>query len=256
MLRRWVQTSIHKTAAPRLCRAPSPVTIDPSRAALRLAVVVAVVFSLHVVLQACRFYTPPDLLTETLAQRFDVNGEGTVPAYLSALLLLGCGFVLALIALDTGRRPYHRHWVGLAVVFGLLSFDEATSWHETLIVPVRTVFGAGLSGWFYLAWVIPGGAFVAAFGLTYVGFLRHLPARYRRLFILAGALFVGGALGMELVGRRLASQGIHGMLYTLVYSVEEGLEMTGALTFLYALLSYKAEFGRPVSVRVEAVDAA
>lgn len=225
-------------------------TLDPRRIALLLAVVVASLVAIHFVLQVYRFHFPPGTLAMTLIDRFDLDQEGTVPAYLSSLLLLGSGIVLASIALDRAKQPYARHWAVLAVIFCLLSLDEASSWHETLVDPVRQTLGLGLSGWLYWAWVVPGAAFVAVFAMAYLGFLRHLPARHRALFVLAGGLFVGGAIGMELVGGYLVSSDEQGFLYVCAYTIEEGLEMVGALTFLYALLRYKAEFGLPLQVQV------
>lgn len=69
-----------------------------------------------------------------LAARFDLDGEGNLPSYFSALQLLACGLVLTLFALQhrrTGSRWRH-HWTVLACGFVYLSFDEAAQLHELL----------------------------------------------------------------------------------------------------------------------------
>ncbi len=57
--------------------------------------------------------------------------------------------------------------------------------------------------------------------------------------ITAFALFVGGALGVELFGSAYVStHGREVFGYTLIVAVEEALEMVGVATLIYALLAY------------------
>lgn len=65
---------------------------------------------------------------------FDVNGEGTIPAWLSSAALLmialgaaGCGSVEAAVR---GRRRVAAGWFVFAGMFTLLSLDETSSLHE------------------------------------------------------------------------------------------------------------------------------
>ena len=110
--------------------------------------------------------------------------------------------------------------------------------HERLIVPVRSLVSG--SGFLYYAWVLPYGILVALFLAVYAGFVRRLPAATRRLFLLAGALYVSGALGFELVEGLYASRA-GGRLFAALITVEECLEMLGVVLFIYALLSYLKE---------------
>jgi hypothetical protein len=131
--------------------------------------------------------------------KFDVGGEQTVGSWLSTVLLLLCALVLLQIGAAQRHRgaPYARHWLGLGIIFCGLSIDEAVSIHEMTIRPVHNLLGT--SGVFLYAWVIPAIAFVAAVGVAYLGFLRHLEPAFRLRFVLAGALFVGGAVGFEML---------------------------------------------------------
>ena len=59
------------------------------------------------------------------------------------------------------------------------------------------------------------------------------------LIFLSALLFLGGALGFELLGGRQAE--MHGMdnwLYTFYATVEESLEMSGLILLIFALMSY------------------
>ena len=182
---------------------------------------------------------------QEIAYRFDLDRESNITTWFSSTVLLSCGVALAVIAVFTrnARRPFAFHWALLAATFVFLSLDESAYLHEILIVPLRRRLGVG--GVLYFAWVIPAFAAVAAFGLSYLRFLWHLDRRSFRLFLAAGALFVGGALGLELVGGALAeAYGLQALSYTAVMTCEEVLEMLGSGLFLYALLDYvRRHFG-------------
>ena len=78
------------------------------------------------------------------------------------------------------------------------SLDEALSFHEGLSIPVRDALD--VSGVLYFAWVIPYGIAVLILGAACLRFVLRLDRATRNLFIVAGALYVGGAVGFELIG--------------------------------------------------------
>jgi hypothetical protein len=66
-----------------------------------------------------------------------------------------------------------------------------------------------------------------------------LPKSTRREFLTAGALFVGGAVGLELLaGRYSEIHGVDNFIYSLHVTLEEGLEMLGVWVFIRALVRY------------------
>ncbi len=137
------------------------------------------------------------------------------------------------------RSPYLRHWLGLAVIFLLLSVDEAVSFHELLSDFLEKTFN--VSGFFYFAWIVHGTLFVAFVGGLYLHFLWNLPARTRYLMLAAGGIFLCGALGVEAVtARYVESNGFANLTYAGLATVEESLEMGSASLSLYAL-SYLRE---------------
>jgi hypothetical protein len=60
------------------------------------------------------------------------------------------------------------------------------------------------TGFLYFTWIVPFGFLVAIFLLSYSKFLFHLPVSTRKLFVAACALYIGGAIGMEMLGGYLA----------------------------------------------------
>jgi hypothetical protein len=173
-------------------------------------------------------------------QFLDVNANPTPAAWFSSTLLLLCSGLLAVIT-STRKRVgdhYTTYWGALSIIFVLFSLDDGAEIHDHFIDPLRSLLNTG--GLFYFAWVIPGGAFVAIFVLAYTRFLFYLPVRFRRLFIAAGALYVLGALGMEMLGGLEVDlhHGKETLTYLAAETVEEFLEMSGTILFLYGLMEY------------------
>jgi hypothetical protein len=217
--------------------------ISPACVAAALTAIVAALVVLNAVAQWMELSTSGGL--REIALRFDLDRENTVPAWYASTTLFSAAVLLALITLVKKRRDgcYLWHWALLALVFVCMAIDESTSSHEILIVPLRRFFHAG--GVFYFAWVIPAFFAVAIFALGYVKFLAHLVPRTRYLFLIAGAVYVGGALGVELIGGALAeSHGFASLRYIAVMTLEEVMEMMGVVIFIYALLDYlRSELG-------------
>ena len=175
---------------------------------------------------------------------FDLGKEANLPTYFSSGLLFLAAALLFWIARDRRQREaaFARHWQILALVFLFLSVDEAARLHE-LVYEVLTYFYGHGSGVFYHIWVVPFLVATLLLGLAYLRFLLRLPRPQQILFTSAAALYVGGALGFEMVEGYL--QAYHAALYgqgTLAYNLfvvaEEALEMAGVLVFIYALLAY------------------
>jgi hypothetical protein len=177
---------------------------------------------------------------DKLVQMFYVDAERNIPALFSVMELLADSFVLVIIAHFTKAfdRRYLWHWIGLSLIFFFLSMDEAFSFHELLVIPLHDALHIH-GGLLTFTWVIVGAIFVIAFVLSYLQFTFKLPAKTRRLFITAFLLYVGGAVGLEMIGGDLADLfGFDSLPYLIQTTLEESNEMLGAAVFLYALLLY------------------
>ena len=176
-----------------------------------------------------------------LVPLFFVDAEQNIPTFFSVLLLLAATLLLTVIALlKNQQRDAHRFaWAVLAFGFLCMAADEAIAFHERLVVPMRAILGHRPLGIFYFAWVIPALGVVLVLALCFLRFLWHLPVRTRSTFVAAAILFLGGALGFEMIGARYTElHGSQNLLYTMIATVEESLEMTGTIVFIYALLRY------------------
>jgi hypothetical protein len=125
-----------------------------------------------------------------------------------------------------------NHWRGLALGFLYISLDEVASIHEH-------AHFFKLGGVLYFSWVIPAVIVVALVGVSYVRFLKHLPGSTRARFLLAGAIYVGGAVGMELpLGYWTDLHGTNNFGYAAIDWVEESMEILGVTLFLLSLVDY------------------
>jgi hypothetical protein len=171
--------------------------------------------------------------------RFDIDQEHSIPTLYAAFLLLACAGLLAIITLakHATQDRYTRYWAGLAIIFTYLSLDEAIELHEIMVRPLRIALNP--TGLLYFPWVIVYVPLVVIFALVYLKFLLHLPPRTRNLFVLAGVIYVCGAVIVEGISANLSYLDSEmSLLYRAIVTVEEELEMLGVVVFIFALLSY------------------
>jgi len=191
-------------------------------------------------------------ISEGFWHLFDTAGEANITSWFSSVLLLINGALLLLITRvkTHSADSFARHWNILAWIFFFLSMDEIAGLHEKLIAPLRNATDA--SGIFYFAWVIVAILFVLLFIFLYSRFLLNLPHKTAIQFVVAGAVFVIGALGFEMLG------GIfHGVTYIYrgLTVVEETLENLGAGLFIVSLLAYAKTNLRSTPVIIKIIDA-
>ena len=212
------------------------------RLSISLRWVATILASVLVVLTIAGFaaeYSRNLLLSKSpLIGLFSLTEEKNFPTWWSSFLLLACSIVLGAIAATKSRAAgeFKRHWTVLAAIFCYLSIDEFVEIHEwlTSVPGLRDLHGV-----LYYGWVVPAACLVLAFALSYLRFLFRLPMNTRIKVALAGALFVGGGLGVELIlGGWTDTHDEGGFVWCMIGLVEEAMEIMGSSLFLYALLEY------------------
>ncbi|WP_336495267.1 hypothetical protein [Aliivibrio fischeri] len=188
---------------------------------------------------------------ETIIRLFNVDKEMNVPTLYSSCAMIFASVLLALIAyVHFNKNEQYLAWAGLSAIFLFLALDEMTELHEMLVGPVRNSLNT--TGILYFAWVIPYAALLLVFGLTYFKFLFRLPTNTRNRLILAGIIYVSGALVMELIGGKIAEQySTDALIYAISYTIEETLEMLGIATLIYTATTYISEQFPTLSVQIK-----
>ena len=192
------------------------------------------------------------LLVHKLVKLFYVEYELNVPAFFSMMLLLFASLLLAIVTVLKKREnaPYVLQWTILSFGFLFMSFDEIASVHERLIEPMRAILCEEHLGVLYFAWVVPAIPLVMFLGFFFLKFLWNLPPSTKISFVIAAALYLGGAIGFELIeSRHCEIYGKENLAYMIMTTVEESMEMGGAIVFIWALLSYLSEFYGEVRLR-------
>jgi len=169
----------------------------------------------------------------------DLDIENNLPSFYSSMAIEFCAVLLAVIfwyKKQSGSKE-SRYWLGLAFIFLFLGFDEATQIHEEFSDIFEEIIDA--SGFLYFAWVIPYGTVTVIIGLLYWSWLWKLPANTRNGFVIAGVTFLSGAIGFEMISAVYADEhSVYDWRYSIAYTIEETLEMSGIVLFIRALLFY------------------
>jgi hypothetical protein len=187
---------------------------------------------------------------ERIPRRLNVDSELTVWSWFQSTLLFACAALLAVAAFAAYRMRarYVRHWFVLSLCLLWVSIDEAAAIHELTIGPLHNALDT--SGIFYFAWVIPAIPIVLALALFYAKFLGHLEPEVEALFIGAGATYLIGALGGDLVGGHWeAAHGNHNLTYA---QVEENLETAGITLGIFAVLTHLSRAAPKWLIRLDA----
>ena len=218
-------------------------------AARRLVVVLGIaglgVLGAGVVLDYLHINVPPTptfwraVLAEAARLSY-ADAEGNAWSWFSALVLAALAAGLAGRAISARVTPGlgARYWV-LAAFALFLSLDEGAQVHEFLNqVGIRVTDRLGP----FNAWLVPGIAVFAVAGAFLLWLARGVEPALRRRLVVAGLVFVAGAVGMEALGTgwALSSDLPNPWLtgrYHLLVAVEEGLEMLGALIALHAVVA-------------------
>jgi hypothetical protein len=129
------------------------------------------------------------------------------------------------------------HWLLIGLMFVCLSADEAAEIHEMwrhYLMPY-----ANWTGVLFYRSTVPNLIIATVVGLFLLPFVRTLGRGTQIRLVASAALYVGGAIGVEMLGgAQHEALGTENLRYQLLVASEETLEMFGALGFAAAFLHY------------------
>jgi hypothetical protein len=203
-------------------------SLRADRVALALGAIMAVLVVVHILAMQAVFN--PDLgLREKFGFSywhlafFDLDEEESFGTWFSVGILVMAAALLVNQAriLKARGAPWHRAWLVLGIGFCILSMDEVAGMHEW----VNTVMDD-------TPWTVIGFPIFIIVGMVYAPFLWNLRWRTGLLFLLAGAIYGGGAVGVE----HFTDSEVNSLHYNMWTALEEGMEMLGVIVFIYAIL--------------------
>ena len=176
-------------------------------------------------------------LVRVLFSLFFIDGEGNVPAIFSTLLFLINAALFLMVWKAAGLAgDSQKVWLLLACEFVFLALDESISIHERLIDPLIQALGA--TGIFYYAWIIPYGIGVVLLAIIAIPVFWRMQKTIRFWFGLSAATYLFSAIGLEMIsGKYLVMMNEKkDIVWILMITLEESLEMVGLIILVYALL--------------------
>ena len=227
--------------------------ISARKTTLALLLIALLLTGAHVVLQLIWADCGGGVGCERLLRMLDVNAENNLPTWFASSCWLIAGVLTAFIA-STARSDvadWRRHWIGLSVTFIFLSFDEAATFHELFGGLIGDKVGA--ASVLYYSWLLYGLVFVGIVAFLYIRFIIALPTLIRWLFVLSGALFLTGAVGLEFLGGAAEMGDFHFIRnerWIFAVALEELFEMLGVILLIYTLLLCLARSPDGVHMRV------
>ncbi len=176
-------------------------------------------------------------LVRVLLNLFYLDGEGNVPALFSVcLFIINAVIFLIVWKAQHATANARKIWLFLSGVFFFLALDESISIHERLIDPLRQAFDA--SGFFYYTWIIPYGIAVVLLSIFMIPVFWRMEKKTRFWFGLSAAVYLFATIGLEMIsGKYLVMMNEKkDILWILLITLEESLEMAGLIILVYALL--------------------
>lgn len=185
---------------------------------------------------------------------FDVGLERNVPTIYSVLAWSIAALVTWLVAHNaaTRRAPFVGRWYSLAVIFLFLAFDEGTTIHEHIGSYVKGFDLLPATGLLYFFWVVPYAVLLLLLASLYAPFMDALPTRTKLGLIASGTVFLGGAMGVEMFSASVyeVKEESHSLLYHVLYSIEEFMEMLGVAMLIYFMLDYLKSHAAGIEIKL------
>lgn len=229
------------------------ITLNPDHVFRGLLLAIGVLASLHIAQLTAYFWiADPEVFGYIEMLDFDI--EANLPSLYSALVILLCASVLAVIGKSQRERGSHRHWWGLAFIFAFLGVDEAIGLHEEIGDAFEKLELIGAEGYLYFMWVVPYSVILLSIAAIYLRFWWRLPSDTRWGFLISALLFLLGAVVLETISAAEADvNGTDTIYYSCLYTVEELLEMFSMAYFLKLLLTYLGRVCPAIRVSIDPV---
>ncbi len=184
----------------------------------------------------------------------DVDSERSIPTFVSEInLLLASILILIIYSYEkTNKQKGAGYWLFMSILFLYLSVDESASIHENFENVHRYLVRKELISQILDThqWFPFGVFFIFVVSIVLLPFVRRLPADTRRYFLIAGCVFITGAVGLEYLGGVMINTGFveskQDWAYLIRRLFEEGFEMYGVAIFNCAL--YREILRRKISV--------
>ena len=220
--------------------------LPPKKTFYRILTAILVLLILHI--SSYLYLMINDIDPESfIFRKLNFNEERNLPAVFSTLLHLSASYLLAVIALSRLTiKKVKWFWGTLSLIFLFLGLDEMFTFHERFSNDIYDLEGDAV---FFYDWVLVYIVILIVLMITFFKPLFSLPKKTLIRFILAGIVFVFGAVVLETIAANIVFKenltneetSIDPLIMGLA-TIEELLEMLGVTLFIYALLDFMKKY--------------
>ena len=206
-----------------------------------LTIIMAMISFIHIAILVV-YYVINDENIFDFVPWFDMDYEANLPTMFTALLFFLNSLLLLAIGLLSRIEPHRKSfpWFALSLIFLFLCLDESTKIHEYAGDLMEYFIDA--EGYFYFPWFIPYMTALVLLAVIFLPFFLSLTKNTKKLYIVSLLAFLSGAVFLDILGAEEAhSVGTFSIKYSVLYTMEEILEMLGLIIFLYANLGIMAD---------------
>ena len=216
------------------------INLNPKRLAFILEMLVLLLAVLSITGQAIRFYTVYDeafglIPLVNMAKSLSIPTIYAILLQFSAALLLGAVSILKHNQKDT----YRWHWTAMALWFLHMSFNIGTPVHKALIMPLRRLALANFPGFPRPVLTISAAFLLVILLVFYVKFFKELPARTKKMTLIAFGVYLLGFICMEFVMPwHVDLNGADNLLYNIIVTVGRSLKMSSMILLIFTIIQY------------------
>jgi hypothetical protein len=225
--------------------------LNPKSVALFLGTISIILVLASISTQLAFYITGNDFYNSSMLY---LDAEFNIPTLFSTFILFCASLLLTTItSLERNQGNADvSYWAVLAFGFLYLAVDETIQIHEKFGIPLKKLLNNQHFGIFHHFWIIPGVAIVLILGLFFLKFFFRLPKKTRLNFFISAFLYIGGTIGIENIGGYYTDlYGLNNLGYSMIATLEESLEMAGAILFIWSLLIYISEKYKEVRFQIE-----
>lgn len=136
-----------------------------------------------------------------LAPLFDLNQEASVPTFFAAAALIASALAAAAVASASARPRLRAAWIFATLCLTFMAVDEGAGLHDRLAIPLQQRLGT--TDMFFIGWLPVYVGIVAVVGALLLPLVRAIPRRTAVRLVVAGAVFLACAMGIEMIESKL-----------------------------------------------------
>jgi hypothetical protein len=211
----------------------------PRRIAIPLLIITLILLCIHLLCVYASFILDSPY---SFSWKFYFDKRMNIPFFFSIGLLLSSTYFSYKLSVSEFEIPSRlEFWKTLCILIGFIALDKFFHLHNkarTITSAITSTYDAALP--FYYLWTIPYLALIGYIAMRLKRSSLHLPWPLKRQLAIACALFVTGAIVLEVSGIYYVylRSGESDLYHVLIKTSEELLQILGTVMLIYSLIRH------------------